>query len=104
MTQLEKPHYSKTEAAALKLLKDLNTDTSEKTSSLKQRFHVDRTLDDDARCAICSSGEYEDNDNIVFCEFCGISVHQSCYGIEVVPEGDWFCVSCTVMGVVRARN
>jgi len=82
MAHMEKLHYSKTEAASMKLLETLNTDTSDMNSILNQRFHVDRTLDDDARCAICSSGEYEDNDNIVFCEFCGISVHQSCYGIE----------------------
>lgn len=54
--------------------------------------------DDDAKCLICNSGDYEEEDQIVFCEFCGISVHQSCYGIDEIPEGDWYCISCTIMG------
>ena len=41
---------------------------------------------------------------IVFCDFCGIPVHQSCYGIEQVPEGEWFCMPCTALGKKRARN
>jgi len=36
-----------------------------------------RQKEEDAKCGICNSGEYEEHDLIVFCGFCGIAVHQS---------------------------
>lgn len=43
------------------------------TSLLNER----RQKEEDAKCSICGSGDYEENDLIVFCGFCGIAVHQS---------------------------
>ena len=31
--------------------------------------------DSDAKCIICNSGDYEDEDKIVFCESCNVPVH-----------------------------
>jgi hypothetical protein len=31
---------------------------------------------------------------IVYCERCDVAVHQACYGIAAVPEGDWLCDPC----------
>lgn len=45
---------------------------------------------------ICNNGDYEDEDMIVFCGNCNIPVHQSCYGIEELPDEDWFCYNCNV--------
>ena len=33
-----------------------------------------------ALCAICQDGEWEDDDQAVFCDQCNMPVHQSCYG------------------------
>ena len=46
-------------------------------------------------CAVCNSPEsYEDN-LIVICSQCELAVHANCYGIGVIPEGDWLCEPCT---------
>ena len=34
------------------------------------------------------------NDEMVICEGCEGSYHQSCYGLDEVPEGDFFCWPC----------
>lgn len=47
-----------------------------------------------ALCAVCGSGESEEGNQVVFCERCSVPVHQACYGIECVPEGDWLCWPC----------
>lgn len=31
---------------------------------------------------------------IVFCERCDVAVHQHCYGIATVPDGEWLCEPC----------
>lgn len=56
---------------------------------------------EDAQCVICNSGDYEDEDMIVFCGLCNIPVHQSCYGIDHLPEEDWICYNCQVFGLKR---
>lgn len=38
---------------------------------------------------------------IVFCGNCNIPVHQSCYGIEQLPEEDWICYNCLIFGLKR---
>jgi len=49
---------------------------------------------EDAICQICNDADYSDDDLIVFCAKCNIGVHQQCYGIPVLPEGDWICDVC----------
>ena len=53
---------------------------------------------EDACCAICGVGDYEDDDQIVFCEQCRMPVHQSCFGLETIPEIDWLCNNCITFG------
>ena len=51
----------------------------------------------DECCGVCFDGDsYEDNP-ILFCEKCDVAVHQTCYGIKKIPEGDWFCKACTAL-------
>ena len=33
---------------------------------------------------------------MVFCDRCNICVHQACYGITTIPEGKWFCRTCSI--------
>jgi hypothetical protein len=47
-----------------------------------------------ALCAVCGDGESKENDAIVFCDRCNVAVHQNCYGIGELPQGDWLCWPC----------
>jgi len=49
---------------------------------------------DESVCAVCNSGISYDDDQILFCDGCDVAVHQSCYAVAEVPEGDWFCYAC----------
>jgi len=49
---------------------------------------------DDTICGICFDGESTEKNPIVFCETCDLPLHQSCYGIKDIPEGDYFCDRC----------
>ena len=50
--------------------------------------------DMDAVCDVCSDGEITIDNQILFCEACNVAVHQKCYGIDSIPDGDWFCKAC----------
>lgn len=49
---------------------------------------------DDIVCLVCNDGDYEDNDLIVYCSKCQMTVHQNCYGITNIPDEDWLCYPC----------
>lgn len=51
--------------------------------------------EDDEVCAICSKPDSKAPNEIVFCDNCDMAVHQLCYGLAEVPEGDWICRSCS---------
>lgn len=42
--------------------------------------------------------DYEDDDKIIFCDGCNTGVHQSCYGLDCVPAGEWICQKCSLLG------
>ena len=50
--------------------------------------------DDDSICMVCFDGSSTENNEIVFCDGCNVAVHQSCYGLAEVPEGDFYCEKC----------
>ncbi|PHJ20141.1 phd-finger domain-containing protein [Cystoisospora suis] len=52
-------------------------------------------LDDDGtRCDVCGNYDTLPDDQILLCDGCDVAVHQTCYNVKEVPEGEWFCRYC----------
>lgn len=51
--------------------------------------------EDDEVCQLCSKPDSEPPNEIIFCDSCDMAVHQECYGVPVIPNGDWLCRDCS---------
>uniref|UniRef100_J3LHG5 PHD-type domain-containing protein n=1 Tax=Oryza brachyantha TaxID=4533 RepID=J3LHG5_ORYBR len=46
-------------------------------------------------CDVCCLGESGTASNSMLnCNSCKVSVHQKCYGLHLVPDGEWLCTWC----------
>ena len=47
-------------------------------------------------CSVCQLDVSTEENKLVYCDGkgCSVAVHQFCYGITTVPEGEWFCKPC----------
>jgi PHD-finger len=64
-------------------------------------WSLDRDDPSAAVCAVCGDGNSHDGNPVVFCERCNVPVHQTCYGIDALPEGEWLCWPCLMYGARR---
>lgn len=44
----------------------------------------------DDTCCVCGDGG-----ELILCDHCPLTFHADCIGLEVIPEGDWYCPRCS---------
>ena len=79
---------------------------SKKTVSPRKRKQKEVTKEaaDEIKCEICSRGHSKPPNQIILCDNCDFAVHQECYKVLEIPEGDWLCRSCDQEDVVKSLN
>uniref|UniRef100_A0A3B3CRW2 Bromodomain and PHD finger containing, 3a n=1 Tax=Oryzias melastigma TaxID=30732 RepID=A0A3B3CRW2_ORYME len=75
---------------------ELLIDRLERESILESRSQAlsQNSVDEDAFCCVCLDDECLNSNVILFCDICNLAVHQECYGVPYVPEGQWLCRCC----------
>ncbi|XP_040472641.1 bromodomain and PHD finger-containing protein 3 isoform X2 [Falco naumanni] len=75
---------------------ELLVDRLEKESYLESRNNGTQQslIDEDAFCCVCMDDECHNSNVILFCDICNLAVHQECYGVPYIPEGQWLCRCC----------
>uniref|UniRef100_A0A3B4ZIZ5 Bromodomain and PHD finger-containing protein 3-like n=1 Tax=Stegastes partitus TaxID=144197 RepID=A0A3B4ZIZ5_9TELE len=75
---------------------ELLIDRLERESILESRSQAlsQSAVDEDAFCCVCLDDECLNSNVILFCDICNLAVHQECYGVPYVPEGQWLCRCC----------
>jgi len=75
--------------------------------AVEGRPKVDKADDDmegeqheDAICMCCFDGTSVEGNRILFCDGCNAALHQVCYGVKQIPEGDFFCDRCVYIKVL----
>ena len=91
-------HRSAASAAAFRAAEAAEAAVGEDVEAGEQDDEGDAAAEageeEDGSCAVCGGNESYGDDAIVFCDGCDVGMHQTCYGIHPVPEGQWFCESC----------
>lgn len=75
---------------------ELLIDRLERESILESRSQAlsQSAIDEDAFCSVCLDDECLNSNVILFCDICNLAVHQECYGVPYIPEGQWLCRRC----------
>ncbi|EFY92652.1 origin recognition complex subunit Orc4, putative [Metarhizium acridum CQMa 102] len=67
----------------------------------KAKAQKEQQEDDGIVCEICYKPDSVAPNEIILCDNCDFAVHQQCYDIAEIPEGDWLCKSCSQEDVLK---
>jgi len=59
---------------------------------------------EDAVCMCCFDGTSVEGNRILFCDGCNATLHQVCYGVHTIPEGDFYCDRCQYIQLLAAGD
>ncbi|PRT53748.1 NuA3 HAT complex component NTO1 [Wickerhamiella sorbophila] len=62
--------------------------------NMKHKNERMQLIDETQQCVICNEADVDNLNSIVYCDGCDIAVHQECYGVPFIPEGQWLCRRC----------
>lgn len=74
---------------------DLPKSSAKKTTTTPRKPREPAMRADDIRCGICNKTNSRKPNQIILCDNCDWAVHQLCYDVPEIPEGDWLCKSCS---------
>lgn len=97
---------TETENAYLQYLEDLKCRKRKMDGEVQEHKHKNKFLEMTKKkqskeitnesyiCQICNGGDTFDQNNIVFCSRCSVTVHQGCYRMTELPKQEWICDLC----------